>query len=102
MATGRSSHRDARPQEVDEVEASGPTAVWSIAVLVLALTVDVWVYGDARKRHLHGHPTSVSIGSLRVQTPEAWFLACLLLWVVFVPLYLTATGRNPFTPSARR
>jgi hypothetical protein len=36
------------------------------------------------------------------ETPQAWFLGCLLLWVVFVPLYLTATGRNPFTPPARR
>ena len=38
----------------------------------------------------------VTIGSLRLENPEAWFLGCLLLWVVFVPLYLTATGRNPF------
>jgi hypothetical protein len=38
----------------------------------------------------------VSVGSIHIEMPQAWFLGCLILWVVFFPLYLTATGRNPF------
>jgi hypothetical protein len=70
-----------------------------VAVLIVALAVDVWVYTDARKRLAQGRPVSVSAGSLRMETPEGWFLGCLVLWVVFLPLYLTVTGRNPFTSS---
>ncbi len=68
----------------------------SILVLLVVLAIDVWVYADAKKRLSHGDQVSVSLGSLRVETPEAWFLGCLILWVVFFPLYLTATRRNPF------
>ncbi len=72
------------------------SALAPIVVLLVVLAVDGWVYTDARKRLRQGNPVSVSIGSLRVETPEAWFLGCLILWVVFVPLYVTASGRNPF------
>jgi hypothetical protein len=41
------------------------------------------------------------VGNLRVDTPEAWFLGCVALWVIFMPLYLTATGRNPFARQSR-
>ncbi|MCP3784699.1 hypothetical protein NLX85_15110 [Micromonospora sp. A3M-1-15] len=75
------------------------TALVSILVLLVALGTDVWVYTDARDRQRSGNPVSVSLGSIRVGSPEAWFLGCLILWVVFVPLYLTATGRNPFARS---
>lgn len=67
----------------------------TIAVLVV-LVLDAWVYKDASQRLRHGNRVSVSLGSLRIETPEAWFLGCLILWVVFFPLYLTATNRNPF------
>ena len=73
-----------------------PSALVTIAILVVVLSVDAWVYSDARKRQRSGRPVSVSIGSFSVETPEAWFLGCLVLWVIFVPLYLTATDRNPF------
>jgi hypothetical protein len=81
--------------------APGSSAVFSIAVLVVALAVDVWIYRDAGKRRQDGNPVSVAIGSLRIETPEAWFLGSVILWVVFVPLYLTATGRNPFARGRR-
>ena len=74
----------------------GPLAA-SLVVLAAALTVDVWVYRDARTRESHGDTPTVAFGSFRVETSTAWFLGCVILWVVFVPLYLTATGRNPFT-----
>ncbi|MFB9234746.1 hypothetical protein ACFFWC_04230 [Plantactinospora siamensis] len=72
----------------------------SILVLLVGLGVDLWVYADARERQRAGSPAVVSVGTLRVDSPQAWFLGCLVLWVVFVPLYLTATGRNPFAPTS--
>ena len=72
------------------------TALTAIFVLFVVLAVDGWVYADARERQRRGNHVTVALGSIRVETPEAWFLGCLILWVVFVPLYLTATGRNPF------
>jgi hypothetical protein len=68
----------------------------SVAVLLVALGSDFWVLSDARARVGRGERVSVDIGNLRISTPEAWFLGCVALWVVFLPLYLTASGRNPF------
>ncbi|GAA4182887.1 hypothetical protein GCM10022252_09510 [Streptosporangium oxazolinicum] len=73
-----------------------PTALVPILVLLLALGIDTWIYADAKERLRQGNPASFSFGSLRIETPQAWFLGSLILWVVFFPLYLTATGRNPF------
>lgn len=74
-------------------------AVVSILVLLVVLAIDVWVYADAKERLRRGNPVAVSLGSFRLETPAAWFLGCLIMWVVFFPLYLTATGRNPFAHS---
>jgi hypothetical protein len=71
-----------------------------IVVAVVILASDAWVYWDARAQRDAGYPVQVSIGSFRVETAEAWFLGCLVLWVIFFPLYLTATNRNPFTRGA--
>lgn len=67
----------------------------TIAALVV-FALDAWVYNDARQRLTRGNRVSVALGSFRIETPAAWFLGCLILWVVFFPLYLTATDRNPF------
>jgi cytochrome c oxidase assembly factor CtaG len=71
-------------------------AVASIVVVLLILGSDVWVYTDAKERVRRGDPLEFSLGALVVDTPEAWFLGCLVLWVIFFPLYLTMTERNPF------
>ena len=73
-----------------------PGAMLAIAMGVVVLGSDVWVYGDARSRLRRGERVSVAVGALRVETPEAWLLGCTLLFIVFLPLYLTASGRNPF------
>ncbi|MEV6851816.1 hypothetical protein [Actinoplanes sp. NPDC051411] len=73
-----------------------PVVLVSVAVLVVALGSDFWVLADARARVRRGERVSVAVGNLRVETPEAWFLGCVVLWVIFMPLYLTASGRNPF------
>ncbi|MEO3780615.1 hypothetical protein ABGB16_28155 [Micromonospora sp. B11E3] len=72
----------------------------SILVLLVVLATDVWVYADAKERVRRGNPAFVSLGSLQVETPGAWFLGCLIMRVVFFPLYLTATRRNPFGRSS--
>jgi cytochrome c oxidase assembly factor CtaG len=75
------------------------TALIPAVALLLVLGTDAWVYKDAQDRLRQGHRVSVSVGSFQIQTPQAWFLGCLILWVVFFPLYLSATGRNPFAHS---
>jgi hypothetical protein len=66
-----------------------------ILLMVILLTADAWVYTDAKARAERGRPVTFSYGSFVVETPIAWFLGCLILWVVFFPLYLNLTGRNP-------
>lgn len=72
------------------------TAFVPLLALATVLGLDAWVYADARTRARHRSPVEATIGRLTIRTPEAWLLACLLLWVAFFPLYLTATHRNPF------
>jgi hypothetical protein len=76
-----------------------PPALISIAILLAALATDTWVLHDARTRQRQGNRVTVRIGNLQVETPEAWFLACVALWPIALPLYLTASGRNPFARS---
>jgi hypothetical protein len=66
----------------------------------IVLASDAWVYWDARTRRDAGDPVQVSLGPLRLETPEAWFLGVLVLWVIILPIYLTATDHNPFTRRA--
>lgn len=73
-----------------------PALLVPIAFVLFVLVSDAWVYADARQRARRGERVSVAIGTLRIDTPAAWFLGCLVLYVIFLPLYLTATGRNPF------
>jgi hypothetical protein len=65
------------------VGASAP-----ILVLLLVLSVDAWVYADASAHAERGTPVVFSGGTFTVDTPAAWFLGCLLLWILFFPLYV--------------
>jgi hypothetical protein len=33
------------------------------------------------------------VGGLRIEAPQVWLVACLFLWIVAVPLYLTGRRR---------
>jgi hypothetical protein len=68
----------------------GPSdaALLPIFVLAVSLAIDFWVYSDAKAHEERGGPVVFSAGSLEVSTPMAWFLACLLLWLLFLPLYI--------------
>jgi hypothetical protein len=61
-----------------------------LLVLLVVLASDAWVYADAKAHTERGTPVIVSAGNLVVETPTAWFVGTLLLWIVFFPLYLVA------------
>lgn len=48
----------------------------------------VWVYSDAKTYARRGNPIVFSWGALHLSTPAAWFLACLLLGELFIPVYV--------------
>jgi hypothetical protein len=61
-----------------------------LAVLAIVLGADLWVYADAKRRDELGTPVVVTIGPIEVGTPTAWLIGCLLLLIIFFPLYLVA------------
>ena len=65
-----------------------------IAVLIVILGTDLWVYADAWKRSERGNPATLSIGALDVNTPAVWFVACLVLWILFFPAYVVTRSQS--------
>ncbi len=65
-----------------------------VVILLVVLASDVWVYLDAARQRDAGEPVVLVVGNLRIETPEAWLLACLILWIVALPLYLTGRRRS--------
>ena len=61
-----------------------------ILVLLIVLASDVWIYQDAQTQNSRGTPVFFRFGTFTIDTPATWFIACLILWIVFFPLYLTA------------
>jgi hypothetical protein len=68
----------------------GSTALVVLVPIVLVIAADIWVYVDARSRQGTGREPGVRIGSLQVESPEAWALGCLVLFVIVFPMYLIA------------
>jgi hypothetical protein len=65
-------------------------ALVPLVVLLALVTIDLWIYSDARARREEGRPVVAAIGSFTIDTPEAWIAGCLLLSIVFIPLYFMA------------
>jgi hypothetical protein len=68
----------------------------SLAPLVLALAIvasDIWVFFDAKRCSQAGSPVFLRIGILSLETPLAWFVGCVLLWIFFFPMYLVSRSR---------
>jgi hypothetical protein len=63
-----------------------------ILVLLALLATDCWVYVDANDRSKRGSPVVLSIGSMRLDTSNSWLFGCLILWIVFFPLYIMSRG----------
>ena len=61
-----------------------------LVVLVIVLASDVWVYQDALAQNSRGTPVFFRFGTFTIDTPAAWFIACLILWIIFFPLYFTS------------
>jgi predicted amidohydrolase len=59
----------------------------AVGVIVCA---DLWVFADARRWARRGTPVVFRYGGFAIGTPEAWAVACLLLFVIFMPIYAVA------------
>ncbi len=68
----------------------GPMPAAGVIPLLLVVAADVWVYLDARARQGTRHEVSATIGSMEIDTPQAWLLWCLVLFLIFFPVYLVA------------
>jgi hypothetical protein len=86
----RSRRRELEPWELRMLSLS---ALAPILVLLLLGAIDLWVYVDAKAHSERGTPVVFSTGFLTVDTPAAWFFGCLLLSIVFIPLYITIRGQ---------
>jgi hypothetical protein len=74
--------------QLDSVWQINLIAFVPIVVIVVALATDLWIYEDAKAQQDGGTPVVLSLGAFRLDTPVGWLAACLLLWIVFVPLYI--------------
>jgi len=72
------------------MSAQSSSPIGPVALLLVVLATDLWVYRDAATRARQGRPVEVTIGSLQIATPAAWLIGCLVLWVAVLPLYLIA------------
>ncbi len=63
-------------------------ALGPLAVAVALLAVDIWVLLDATKHTERGAPVVLRLGSVVIDSPATWFVGCLLLWILFFPLYV--------------
>jgi hypothetical protein len=61
-----------------------------VLVVLAVASVALWVLTDARRWQRAGTPVVFRAGSFSIATPETWALACLVLFVFFVPAYAAA------------
>lgn len=61
-----------------------------VLVILAILAIDLWVYADAKRCADEGTPVVLRLGAFVVQTPAMWFVGCLVLWIVFFPLYVVS------------
>jgi hypothetical protein len=62
-------------------------ALISLAVLAVIVAADIWVYVDAKRCVAAGSPVFLRIGGLTIDTPVAWLLGCVIVWIFFFPMY---------------
>ena len=71
------------------------TSSWvSLVVLLAVVASDAWVYTDARRWAAAGRPVYLRVGRLTVATPLAWLVGCVVLWIVFFPIYCVSRSRE--------
>ncbi len=62
----------------------------TVVLFVVVLASSAWVARDARALESEGTPVVLSLGGRLIGSPLLWTLGSLLLWVVCIPLYLSA------------
>ncbi len=65
-----------------------PAVLAPLVVLLFIALLDAWVYSDARSHLERGETVRFQAGNFVVDRPETWTAGCLLLFVVFFPLYI--------------
>lgn len=70
--------------------AVNPSAAAVLTIVLAVGAVSLWVWRDARSRDAHGRPVVATVGGLTFERPEVWAALCLLVALVFVPMYLVA------------
>ena len=68
---------------------SGAVTLVPVFVVLFLAATSVWVYQDATDHAKRGRPVYFSVGSLELSAPAVWAAACLVLWVLVMPLYIT-------------
>lgn len=63
-----------------------------VSLCIVAAT-DVWVYIDAERSTEQGSPVFFNLGGLRIDTPVAWLISCVVLWILFFPMYVVSRFR---------
>ena len=70
-------------------------SVLSALLVVMALgATSLWVLEDARSRVQLDRPVVARFGDLTIDRPEVWAALCLLVVVLFLPLYLVARSAD--------
>ena len=85
--------RYATLSSVTSVAATPAGFAPAMALLLVVVATDAWVYIDAKRQRDLGEPVVFTVGSLHIETPEARLVACIVLWIIAVPLYLTGRRR---------
>ena len=67
-----------------------PTIALPVIAALVVVGLSLWVFSDARARHGTQGEVTVTIGSMHIDRPEVWAACCLVVIVVFFPLYLVA------------
>jgi hypothetical protein len=70
------------------------TAVVPLLVVLAVVASALWVYVDESTQSRRGTPVVFSFRQfIRLDTPGVWFGACLFLWPIFFPLYISGRRR---------
>jgi hypothetical protein len=62
-------------------------------LLLIVAATDIWVYFDAQRCVAAGSPIFFRIGGFRIDTPAAWLVGCIVVWIFFFPMYLVSHRR---------
>ncbi len=65
-----------------------------LLVIVLLLACSAWVLQDARAREASRRPVTATVAGVTIDRAEIWAVLCLLLCVLFIPMYLVARAAD--------